>query len=202
MSQDPLFTELMERLQAGEKEAADQIFGLFIDRLVGLARFQLDALIRHKVDAEDVVQSVFRSFFRRHSSGDIDINNWNNLLGFLVVITLRKCGKQNRRYRRVGRDVRRELSITVAADEEEVNVPVEAVARDPTPFEAAVLTETVQQLMQKLDERERAVLELRFQNYTVLEIGAQTGQTEHAVEGILKKIRKYMQQLCTEEENN
>ena len=49
--------------------------------------------------------------------------------------------------------------------------------------------------MRGLDDRERNVLELRLQGYTVREIAAQVGRTEHTVDGVLKRIRRRLQRL-------
>src|SRR5208282_598146 len=50
MPPDPSFDALMNRLQAGDQDAAVQIFDRFTRRLIGLARAHLDTLIRQKVD--------------------------------------------------------------------------------------------------------------------------------------------------------
>ena len=47
-----------------------------------------------------------------------------------------------------------------------------AARREPTPSEAAVLSETVDQLFADLDEDERPVLELSLLGYTTREISA------------------------------
>jgi DNA-directed RNA polymerase specialized sigma24 family protein len=49
-----------------DEQAARENFDRFARRLIGLARTRLDRRIRQKIDPEDVVQSVFRSFFTRH----------------------------------------------------------------------------------------------------------------------------------------
>src|SRR6266852_3707821 len=82
MSRDNSFDALMTRLRAGDEDAANELFHLFASRLIGLARRQLDRRIRQKVDAEDVVQSVFKSFFLRHANGKFELSNWDNLWAF------------------------------------------------------------------------------------------------------------------------
>ena len=59
----------MERLRAGDDEAAREVFDRFARRLVGLARRRFDRRLAHRVDPEDVVQSAFKSFFVRHREG-------------------------------------------------------------------------------------------------------------------------------------
>ncbi len=110
MTAEPSFDDLMARLRAGDQAAASQLFHRFACRLIGLARGRLDALVRQKVDPEDVVQSVFKSFFLRHASGQWDLGGWDGLWALLTVLTVRKCGRHAVHYRAGRRDVRREAS--------------------------------------------------------------------------------------------
>src|SRR5687767_9707448 len=92
MSEQDSFQALLAHLQAGDPEAGGRIVSRFAYRLIGLARSRLDRLVRQKVDPEDVVQSVFRSFFLRQGEGKWRLESWNSLWAILTVITLRKCG--------------------------------------------------------------------------------------------------------------
>jgi RNA polymerase sigma-70 factor (ECF subfamily) len=186
------FDQLMAGLRDRDGDAARQLFNRFAGRLVGLARARLDRVLRAKVGPDDVVQSVFKSFFRGQADGRFDVQDWDALWSLLVVITARKCGRQLRYFRRAGRDVAREAA-PAAADGSAPGW--EALARDPSPEEAAVLAETLERLMRGLTERERQVLELRLQGYTVPEISSRVGRTEYTVQGILKRVRQRLEPL-------
>ncbi len=149
-------------------------------------------MIRRKVDAEEVVQSAFRSFFVRQAHGQFELRDWDSLWSLLVMITLRKCGRQVRRFRGPRRDVRKEVQ---AAVPDTSDSGWEAIAREPLPDEAAALAELVESIMRGLNDRERQVLELRLQGCSVPEISAQVGRTEYTIEGILKQIRKHLKHL-------
>ncbi len=69
MGGETTFDDLMARLNDGDDEAAAEIFNRFVRRLIFLARSRLNAQVRQKEDPEDVVQSVFRSFFTRQVEG-------------------------------------------------------------------------------------------------------------------------------------
>jgi RNA polymerase sigma-70 factor (ECF subfamily) len=94
--------------------------------------------LRGKVDAEDVVQSVFASFSTRHTEGRVELTSWGDRWSLLVVLTLRKCGRQARHFHAGRRDLCRER----AADAETGPDPLDL---EPTPQEAAGLAETVRQ---------------------------------------------------------
>src|SRR5262245_8942191 len=84
-------SRLCERLRLGDGSAETLVVRRFTVQLVSLARRQLAASIRRKSPPEDVVQSVFRSFFARVRRGQFELANWERLWSLLVLITLRKC---------------------------------------------------------------------------------------------------------------
>src|SRR4051812_35389205 len=90
------FAQLLDRLHAGDQDAAREVHRLYTPRLVALARVQFTPAVLQRADPESVVQSVFRSFFRRERDGQFDLGNWDGLWGLLSVITLRKCANRTR----------------------------------------------------------------------------------------------------------
>jgi RNA polymerase sigma-70 factor (ECF subfamily) len=193
MAADSSFDELMARLRCADQDAARDVFHRFADRLIGLAHRRLGRKVLPKVGAEDVVNSVFKSFFLRYAEGQFALGDWDNLWGLLVTITLRKCWRQAKRFHGPCHDVGREVGPPPEGDTADGGW--ESLSREPTPEEAAVLAEAVEQLLGGLAERERQVCELRLQGYTVPEIGERVGRTEFTVEGILKKIRGHLRRL-------
>jgi RNA polymerase sigma-70 factor (ECF subfamily) len=197
MADSPSFVQLMDRLRAGDDEAARQVFNRFAQRLIALAQSRLNKSIRHRADPEDVVQSVYRSFFTRHADGQFDLSNWDSLWAMLTVITLRKCANQVDRVTAARRDIRRELSAQPGPDQS--GVLLEGLSREPTPQDAAILEETVAELMQGMDQRERDILSLSLQGYSATEISEQLGRAERTVRRVRENIRKRLQRLRDED---
>lgn len=185
------FDELQAGLKAGDQKAARELFTRFATRLVGLARSRLDTRLRQKVDPEDVVQSVYKSFFVRAANDQFDFKTWNSLWTILAVITLRKCGHRIEHFRAACRDVRREQAS--AANSDDSLASFEAIAREPEPTEAAELTETLEHVMQQLNDRERLMLTLRLQGFSTNEIAAQVQRTDRTVRLVLERIRKLLE---------
>ncbi len=199
MSADSQFTDLMARLRAGgagAEAAAAEIFHRFANRLIGLAARHLDDRLRQKVGPEDVMQSALKSFFVRQAGGGYDLSGWDSLWSMLVVITLRKCGHKAEHLRAACRDVGREQALPCPDD----SAPSwEALSREPTPSQAALLAEAVQQVLAALeDERERTVLELSLQGYAVPEISARVGRSERTVQRVLTRVRKRLERMRDE----
>ena len=187
------FTDLMDRLRAGDAAAAHEVFQRFVRKLVRLARCQFDAALRRKVDPEDVVQSAFKSFFLRYGAGKLEVHDWDNLWGLLTVITLRKCLDRVEYHRAECRDVQREAAAQPGAAGTEPWW--EAVAREPRPEEAVVLAETVELLLRGLDEEERPILEMSLQGYTTQEISAALGRAERSVRRLRERVRLHLERL-------
>src|SRR3954471_1224947 len=108
---------------------------------MGLARQRLGPLFLPKVDPEDIVQSVFRTVFRRLAEKQFDLQSWNDLWGLLIRITCCKCCKWQEHFTAQCRDVRREAA--PANDAEAFAVLLEFLDREPTADQALVLKETL-----------------------------------------------------------
>jgi RNA polymerase sigma-70 factor (ECF subfamily) len=193
MRPDESFDGLQARLRAGDGAAAALVFQRYARRLVGLARTHLSERIRRKTDPEDVIQSVFRSFFHRCADGQFTIENWDGLWGLLVRLTLRKCDRRVEHFRAARRDVRREVE-PAGGGEADAAAFAECPTGEPTPLEAAMLTDAVERLMGRLATPvKRRILELSLQGYTVPEISARVGHYERGVERVRAEIKKLLQ---------
>jgi RNA polymerase sigma-70 factor (ECF subfamily) len=187
------FIELAERLRAGDQGAATEVFRRFADRLIALARTQLDARIRRKEDPEDIVQSVYRSFFTRQRDGRYDLANWDSVWSLLTVITVRKCLGRTEYYLAQCRTVAGEVE--AARRDDRADGLSEAIDREPTPLEAAVLTETIEEMMRGLEDDDRAIIALRLQGYAAPEISAQLGRAERTVRRVWEHAKKRLQRM-------
>lgn len=192
MEESKSFDGLCSGLRAGDSDSARELFTRFATRLVALARSRLDTRLRQKVDPEDVVQSVYKSFFIRAADGQFEFDNWDNLWTILAVITLRKCGHRVEHFRAACRDIRREQSPAGFNPDESV-ASFQAIARDPQPSEAALFTETLERVMQQLNVREREVLTLRLQGHSTAEIAPLVQRTDRTVRLVLERIRKLLE---------
>jgi RNA polymerase sigma-70 factor (ECF subfamily) len=195
MSPEPDSQILLDRLRGGDHSAADLIFQRFARRLVGLARSHLDNRLRQKVDAEDVVQSVFRTFFGRSAQGEFEFANWGGVWSLLVLLTVRKCARRAVYFQADCRDVRRELASTT--DEAATDLQFfEAIADVPTPDEAVIMAETVEEVICRLSgPKERQIFELSLQGYSIAEISAKIGHYERGIERVRGKIKQLLEEM-------
>ena len=188
---------VMQRLSIGDASAASEVFHRYSGQLIQLAQQRLNWRLRRKLDPEDVVQSAFQSFFRMHSEKQTHFENWAALWGLLSLITLRKCGRKLEYFKAACRDIDLESPTLMNARLiEDSRTDWEAVASDPTPAQAAILTDTLEVMLSKLNEQERRVATMCLQGYPVSEISSQIGRSDRTVERILERLEADLSQRC------
>ena len=185
--------ELLNRLRAGDNDAAEEIVNRFGNRLVSVARSRLDRLIQRKVDPEDVVQSVCRSALMRLSDGRLNVSDWNSLWRLLVCITVNKCSAQAEFFRAARRDVYREVDVG-SSNEDSSAGTWHPPDNEPDPAEATLLVEAVEQLLNSFrDEKHREIVLLRLQHQSPAEIALQVGVAERTVHRVLERVKSILQ---------
>jgi RNA polymerase sigma-70 factor, ECF subfamily len=165
MTADRSFDELMARVRAGDDAAESAVFRRYARRLVGLAARQFDSRTRERIDVEDAVLSACKSFFLRCRQDAFDVADWEELWAILAMITLRKCHTRREHARAARRDVDRERSGAEVGDLEDL-----LADRSPSPEEAAMLSELVEQLFTATEPVDRPIVELILAGYTAEEV--------------------------------
>jgi hypothetical protein len=74
MDAEPRVGELVRRFRGGDPWAADLLFDRYARRLTAVAEQYRGRRPAGRLDGEDVVQSVFRTFFRRCAGGGFHID--------------------------------------------------------------------------------------------------------------------------------
>jgi RNA polymerase sigma-70 factor (ECF subfamily) len=193
MPDDASFDELMVRLKTGDQQAARDVFTRFVERLIALSRTQMNAKLRRKVDPEDVVQSVFKSFFARHADDQYELADWTGLWALLATITVHKCGHKIDEFSADRRNINSESSTPFLSEESRPDW--EALARDPSPSHMAILHETFEQLKTGLGDRDRQILDLGLQGLTTEEIGEEIRCSERTARRVLKRVQRKLEEM-------
>jgi RNA polymerase sigma-70 factor (ECF subfamily) len=116
------------------------------------------------------------------------LGGWDGLWALLAPITARKCGRCARHFHAARRDVSAEVA-EVAGQGDEAGV-VEAFDDEPSPAEAAMLSEVVEQLHRGLGPRDGAILTLALQGYSAAEISSQLARPARTVYRVLGGSRR------------
>lgn len=183
------FHELMERVRAGDKDAAWELIDRYGNIVLHVVRRHLSSSLRSKFDSMDFYQVVWASFFRAPD----EIRAFaepKDLINFLCSMTQNKVGMEARRRLQTEKyNVAREQSSNVAQPGSTAASTAEpADARQPSPSQIAIARETWERLVNRLPEQERAVVEMRFQAMTYDEIAAKLGIHERQARRIIDRI--------------
>jgi DNA-directed RNA polymerase specialized sigma24 family protein len=184
---DPV-TRLIDRLRAGDHEAAERLWQRYFPRLVRLARAHLRGLPCRAADEEDVALSAFDSFCRGVEQGRFPrLTGRDGLWDLLVTIALRHAAEwrqRETRQKRGGGSARGDSALGGATG-------FDALAGDaPDPGFEAAMAERVRQLLGRLgDDELRNIAVWKMEGVTNEEVAGRLGCVVATVERRLRLIR-------------
>ncbi|HKI38153.1 MAG TPA: sigma-70 family RNA polymerase sigma factor [Gemmataceae bacterium] len=175
---------LLRRLRGGSEDAATQLYLRYANRLRALARSKVAPDLGRRLDVEDIVQSVFGSFFRGASRGDYDVPAGEELWKLFLVIALNKIRAKGAYHRAAKRDVR----LTAGSEGLEQLAAEFPTEQDEVAY--AILQMTIDEALEQLPEQHKQMLVLRIEGHEVAEIAQQVGRSKRTVERVLQECRK------------
>jgi RNA polymerase sigma-70 factor, ECF subfamily len=173
---------LLWRFREGDQDAATRLYVRYAKRLNSLVEKQCSAELTRWLEAEDIVQSVFGSFFRRVRQGYYDVPDGEELWKLLLVLALHKIRDKSCYYHAAKRDVHRTLGGEGARQRLELQADAERFRYDH-------LELAVREILEELPPRCRVMVELRVEGYEVAEVARKTGRSRRTVERILQEAR-------------
>jgi RNA polymerase sigma-70 factor (ECF subfamily) len=176
---------LLQLFRQGSEEAARELYERYVDRLIPLARQRLSDRLARRVDAQDVVQSVFRTFFNRVRNDRFTVEGPDDVYKLLCGITLRKALRQVAYHTAAKRDIHRER----AAGTGRMAEADQKVDPTPSPLAVNAFVEQLENFLEQLRPEQRQILELRLQGYGPREIAQQLGVLEHKVFYLQRLLR-------------
>ncbi len=178
---------LLYEVRQGSQEAAQQLYQRYAHRLRALAQSRQSRDLAARLDPEDIVQSVFGSFFRGVYRGAYDVPAGEVLWHLLLVITVNKVREKGLFHRAAKRDVRH------TAGDEQIDQFVDPWQSDSQAY--AFLKMTVEEALSQLPAHHKQAIELRLQGHEVAEIARLTGRSKRSVERNLQEGRERLAKL-------
>ena len=172
--------------QSGNEAAARELFDRYSDNLMALARRRISQRLAGRLDPEDVVQSVFRTFFQHAKEGDFTINDQNDLGKLLVRITVHKTLRKVAYHKAA----KRNPSLEMGQTKETQQAWEELLDNEPTPDEAVMFLDQFEDFLGQLRPVERQILELRLQGYSNDDISARLNIYDRKIRRALERIRE------------
>ena len=180
-------------LEDGYEEA---VFSQYAQRLIGLARTKLPDNLQRRVDADDIVQSVFRSFFRRNQEGQFAFDDSFDVWHLLAAITYRKVLNSIKHHYRDKRNPGRE----VHAGGEDSMAPGPPIAdRTPGPEDLNVVVDYLNWILGQLPEDYQEILQMRMEGFSIAEIAEKVDVSERTIKRVLARVRDLAAQKLEDE---
>lgn len=177
---------LLKLWRAGDQNAARLLFDAYVERLVALARRRLSQRLVGRLDPEDIVQSVFRTFFGRVREGQFRIEEQDDLCKLLMRITVHKTLRKIAFHKADKRHPRHEANQNEQSD----SMLMEFLDQEPSPDTTVAFIDQLEHFLSRLRPEERQILELRLQGYTNEEIVAELDlKHDRKIRRVIERIR-------------
>lgn len=178
-SEDVTDEMLVERIKNGDDSAASDLYHRYAARLRVLADRQMSSSIRRTHEADDIVQSAFRSLFRGVNAGTYTAPEGQSLWSLLAIIAIHKVRRKATRNKSVK---------TISLDDSSEHLS------DHDQLEADVSIEqfesSLRESIEGLRPNEKKIVELRVQGFSVLDIADRLQNSCRTVERTLQRIRE------------
>ena len=179
----------LSEVLSGEPGSQHQVVDRYTQRLLGLARRQLPQRLRQRVDPEDVVQSVYRSFFRRLNEGCFTLEDSHDLWRLLAAMTFHKARNAVKFHQRRCRDSRREDASGAAAGDQA------AAPAEPGDQDVTVLFDCLERLLVGLPDNYREIVLRRLEGDSIEQIAERVHRSRRTV----LRVLSHLQSLAAEQ---
>jgi RNA polymerase sigma-70 factor (ECF subfamily) len=177
---------LVDRWRDGDDFAATELYERYFERLMRVVSSHLLGRYQKRVEPEDVLQSAFRTVFRRISEGEFRFEDDADIWKLLVTVVLNKLRNQVRHMNAGRRDIRRE-----AFGDSDFDGHLASQLSQPPHIEVAVeFAELMQDIFPLLPENERTLLQLRLEGYTQKEIAERMDVTDRTIRRLWERVRQ------------
>lgn len=179
---------LLRRFRSGDEDAATALYRRYARRLLALAESKTSTEFAMRFDAEDVVQSVFRSFFRRARDGYYQVPDSGELWQLLLVLSLNKIRRLAIHHRAQKRDVRATILNEILPTQSTHESSADDVA-------FGVLKMVVEDTISELTATQQSIVRDRIEGFEVSEIAERVKRSKRTVERTLQQFRQQLAQI-------
>lgn len=192
MSNTNNISHWIDLVKYGDSAAANRIWQHYFDRLVRSVRQRLNGQNRAVSDEEDIVLSVFDSFYAAAAKGRFpDLSDRDDLWRLLLRMSARKVIDKRRHDLRQRRGGDVEIH-SLGGDDKTI---IEAIGDEPSPEMVLLMRETVEKFFSHLGVGQlRDLAVAKMEGYSNAELAQRFGCSERTIERRLRLIREKCQQ--------
>lgn len=186
MEMEPnIWNQFVGRLAERDDDTCNAVVDQFAQRLIRLVDTRLSRSLAQRVDPEDVVQSVFRSFFRR--THEFSLQRSGDLWRLLAAMAVNKTRKQAAKHRAEKRDFRREESLTDSAQISNLFFD-----REPTPNDVVAFEDALEHALATLSPLQQRAFQMRLEGDSLAKIALELNKSQRTVRRTLQSIREQL----------
>jgi RNA polymerase sigma-70 factor, ECF subfamily len=176
-----------QKLREEEEAQAAELVGRYSSQLLSLARSQIPQCYGPRFSAEDIIQSVYRTYFTRRRDGRINVPWGADLWGLLVVITLRKCHNRRKHAQAARRDLRREIVCDQGTASHEID-----------PMELARLADLIETVLSSFSKDYQTILVATLNGEAAETISQSSSYPIRTVRRVRQRFRELLEAELTE----
>ncbi|MDG2222698.1 MAG: ECF-type sigma factor [Rubripirellula sp.] len=202
MSKNTNVSHWIHLVKAGDSVAANRIWQHYFDRLTRLVRARMYGQNRAVSDEEDIVLSVFESFYAAAENGRFpDLSDRDDLWRLLLRMSARKVVDKRRHDQRQRRGGDAKVHSLNHSGDEDVIV---AIGDEPSPEMVLMMQESVEEVFSHLGVGQlRELAGAKLEGYSNAELAERFGCSERTIERRMHLIReKCQQELCEDHEHS
>ncbi len=184
----------IEQAKVGDPAAAHQLWQHYFDRLVRSVRQHLRGQNRGPADEEDIVASVFESFYRAAEDGRFpDLSGRDDLWRLLLKMSARKVIDKRRHDHRQRRGAG--AAVRSLDDRGEDEAVFEVIGNEPSPEMVLMMAESLERLLGHLGDGQLQEIAVgKLEGFSNGELAERFGCSERTIERRLHLIREKCQQ--------
>ena len=162
------------------------VFERYSGRLYNFAQQNLPGYLARRIDADDVLQSVFRSFFRRNANKEFRFDESLDLWKLLSAITFRKICTAQTHHHAQRRDIFHDRDLLAGESRAAIRSDI------PGPDQLCEICDMIDWVTTQLPPRYRLVIQMRLEGYRIHEIADATSISERSIKRVLSRVRELL----------
>lgn len=173
-----------------------EFFHRFAKRLATVAQRHISLRLRHKIEPEELTQSVFRTFYRRLGLGTLEAKDSDKVWGLLVRLVLCKLRNRVVFFQAQRRDVRAERSLDQPDDLGLIGRS-RLAGNETAPDEQAAVNEVFEEFLRELNPDDETIFVAHLAGYRSPAISVQVGSSEQTVRRRLQQMERKLRDRLT-----
>jgi RNA polymerase sigma-70 factor, ECF subfamily len=182
----------LAQILSGKPGFESEVVERYTHALVALARRHLPQRVRGRLDPEDVVQSVYYSFFRRLNDGRFKFDDSHDVWRLLAAMTFHKTQNAIKHHQQQRRDVRRDYTLDGRDTPDQPTRAPNSAA--PQVKDVGYLFDCLESLLTALPDQYRDIVVRKLEGDSIEDIARQVQRSRRTVLRVLAHLQELASQ--------